>query len=161
MFDAIVDTVGLVVGVKVFKLDTDIVLVTNCVGDPLTVTELEVVEVIVFELVVVLVIVLVIGDVIVIFIEPVDEVDRDDVLLFELVFVFVPDWLLLFVGILEPDIVFVLLGVALSVGDAVKVLELVTVLVPLGEEVPVFDEVIEDVAVLLINPLIVFLEVLE
>jgi len=53
------------------------------------------------------------------------------------------------------------LDVALSVGDAVKVLELVIVLVPLGDEVPVFDEVIEDVAVLVINPLIVFLEVFE
>lgn len=146
---------------KVFKFDTVVVLVTNCVGDPLTVTEVVLDDVIVFELIRVLVIVLVIGDVILILIDPVDEVDWVDVLLFEFVFVFVPDWLLLFVGILEPDIVFVLLGVALFVGDAVKVLELVTVLVPLGEEVPVFDEVIEDVAVLLINPLIVFLEVLE
>jgi hypothetical protein len=53
------------------------------------------------------------------------------------------------------------LGVELSVGEAVKVFELVTVRVPLGEEVPVFEAVIEDVAVLVINPLIVFLEVFE
>ena len=152
---------GLVVGVKVFKLDTDIVLVTSCVGEPFTETDVELDAVIVFELVVVLVNVFVIGEVIVIFIDPVDDVDWVDVLLFELVFVFVPEWLLLLVVVIDPDIVFVLLGVALSVGDAVVVLELVVVRVPLGDEVPVFDEVIEDVAVLLINPLIVFLEVLE
>jgi len=77
--------------VKVFKLDTVVVLVTNCVGDPLTVTEEVLDAVIVFELIVVLVIVLVIGDVIVILIEPVDDVERDAVLLFKLVFVFVPE----------------------------------------------------------------------
>ena len=53
------------------------------------------------------------------------------------------------------------MDVALFVDDAVKVLELVIVLVPLGEEVPVFDDVIEDVVVLLIIPVIVFLGVLE
>jgi hypothetical protein len=53
------------------------------------------------------------------------------------------------------------LDVALFVGDAVKVLELVIDRVPLAEEVPVFDEVIEDVAVLLIIPVIVFLGVFE
>jgi len=79
------------VEVKLFKLDTDIVFVTNCVGDPFTETEEVPDDDIVFELVLVLVIVLVIGDVIVIFIEPVGEVDCDEVLLFELVFVFVPD----------------------------------------------------------------------
>jgi len=79
------------VGVKLFKLDTDIVFVTNCVGEAFTETDVEPDDDIVLELVVVLVNVLVIGAVKVIFIEPVGEVDCDEVLLLELVFVFVPD----------------------------------------------------------------------